>query len=371
MERIQIKPRANWQQRVEKIGLTFHTANGVPYWNEAAYYRFTRSEVDTLEAATNTLQELYVQAAQHVIDANLFDRLAIPHAFRDLIVESWDRDDPSLYGRFDLCFDGRTAPKLLEYNADTPTSLIEASVAQWYWLGDVLPGRDQFNSIHEKLVEAWKFIGAGRPMYFSCIRDEDEDRATVEYLMDTALQAGLSARFIHMEDIGWRKPHFYDLEERAMEDWFKLYPWEWMIHEDFGKYLLLRPVRAIEPPWKMLWSNKGLLPILWELFPDHPNLLPAFDSPESLGERYAAKPLLSREGANVTLRAGSEQIETGGEYGEEGFVYQALAELPVFDGNHAVIGSWIVGGEAAGIGVREDDTPVTGNLSRFVPHYFE
>ena len=89
--------------------------------------------------------------------------------------------------------------------------------------------------------------------------------------------------------------------------------------------------------------------------------------PQTHGSRTAAEV----ENAGAGAQKGSEKIETDGNYGEEGFIYQALSELPVFDGNHAVVGSWIVGGESAGIGVREDDTPVTGNLSRFVPHYFE
>jgi glutathionylspermidine synthase len=81
------------------------------------------------------------------------------------------------------------------------------------------------------------------------------------------------------------------------------------------------------------------------------------------------KPKMAREGANITY-VGDSRIETGGDYGEEGFVYQALAPVPVFDGAHAVIGSWVVDGVSSGIGIRESDSPITDNLSRFVPHLF-
>ena len=37
---------------------------------------------------------------------------------------------------------------------------------------------------------------------------------------------------------------------------------------------------------------------------------------------------------------------------------------------HALVGSWVIAGKAAGIGMREDKNPITTNLSRFVPHYF-
>lgn len=71
------------------------------------------------------------------------------------------------------------------------------------------------------------------------------------------------------------------------------------------------------------------------------------------------------------MRAGEKAtFSTEGTYGKEGFVYQQYCPLPSFDGNYPVIGSWIVDGKPAGIGIREDDTPVTKNTSRFVPHYF-
>ena len=60
---------------------------------------------------------------------------------------------PSIYGRFDLRYDGAGPAKLLEYNADTPTTLLEASILQWNWLKDTHEGDDQWNSLHEKLVE--------------------------------------------------------------------------------------------------------------------------------------------------------------------------------------------------------------------------
>jgi glutathionylspermidine synthase len=121
----------------------------------------------------------------------------------------------------------------------------------------------------------------------------------------------------------------------------------------------------------MLLSNKGLLPILWELYPDHPNLLPAYDCAEPLGARYVSKPKLSREGANIAWIEGGVVVEeTLGGYGAEGRVYQAPAPIPDFGGNHPVCGVWIVDHEPAGLGIREDSRRITSNLSRFVPHFF-
>ncbi|HTH49470.1 MAG TPA: glutathionylspermidine synthase family protein [Candidatus Limnocylindria bacterium] len=372
MQRHSCTARPNWRECVEEIGLTYHTHETAPYWDETAYYELTAAEVDTLEAAANTLHALCIEAAGAVIERDWWSRLAIPPAAIPAIRDSWEHDDFSLYGRFDLAWNGQGAPKLLEYNADTPTALLEASVAQWFWLQQNYRGADQFNSIHERLIAAWKTAPAG-PVHFTAVRDNLEDAQTVHYLRDTCAQAGRVTKELPLEEVGWngQRQTFMDLEDEPITNLFKLYPWEWLWGEPFAELLPARRANFIEPCWKMLLSNKGLLPVLWELFPGHPNLLPAYTSPEPLGGSYARKPLLSREGANVSLVANGEALETSaGSYGEEGFIYQALAPLADFGGNHPVLGAWIVNHEAAGLGIREDTRLITGNLSRFVPHLF-
>jgi glutathionylspermidine synthase len=300
--------------------------------------------------------------------------LRIPERFWTFIAASWKRNDPSLYGRFDLSYDGKGPAKLLEYNADTPTALLEASVVQWYWMQDVFAGADQFNSIHEKLIERWKELRPQLPadgrVYFSGDLESPEDAGNLDYLRDTAIQADLEARPIAVVDIGWDGSRFVDLDGAPLTALFKLYPWEWMVREEFGANLLRGTLKVIEPPWKMLLSNKAILPVLWEKFPGHPNLLAASFEPGKFATDYVKKPLYSREGANVSIRSEAIAFDSEGDYGEEGFIWQAYHELPRFDGGYPVIGSWIVGEEPAGIGIREDESPITRNTSRFVPHYF-
>jgi len=371
MKRIPISPRQNWRERLESTGLTFHSIGGEPYWDESACYELTEREVDEIECATNDLHEVCTAAAERVIEHRDFDRLKIPREYVDFIVDSWNNDDRSLYGRLDLAYDGMTPPKLLEYNADTPTAVLEAAVSQWFWLQDVFPSADQFNSIHERLIERWRQLKVAGPIHFSCLKGTEEDFCNLEYLRDTAIQGGLATKQIYVEDIGWneREGRFLDMEEKPIDHLFKLYPWEWMFADRFGLVLKRKTMRVIEPPWKIILSNKGILPILWEMYPSHPNLLPAYSDAGPLGERYAMKPLYSREGANVLLRQGEAELDAGGSYGSEGFIFQELHLLPQFDDNFAVIGSWIVGEKAAGIGIREDKNPITQNTSRFVPHY--
>ncbi len=372
MQRHVSTPRPDWRAKVESVGLTYHSHENGPYWDESACYELTAAEVDTLEAAANALHFLCIDAAEAVIENEWWPRLGIVPEAVPAILRSWERDDFSLYGRFDLAYDGTSPPKLLEYNADTPTALVEAAVAQWYWLQDTRPKADQFNSIHERLIKAWR-RWKGKTIHFSGIKEHAEDEMTVLYLRDTCEQAGVTAKSVFVEDIGWdrRNKQFVDLDLCRIKHCFKLYPWEWLWEEQFARNLANDPVQFIEPAWKMLLANKGLLPILWELFPEHPNLLPAFDTAEPLRGCYVRKPKLGREGSNVTwMNAGMVLEETGGHYGAEGHVFQAPAVIPEFDGQHPVFGVWVIDHEAAGLGIREDTRRITGNLSRFVPHFF-
>ena len=365
-------PRPDWRERCEEDGFGFHSMGGA-YWDESACYAFDAAQIDRIEEVTTELHTMCLRAAEEVVRTRRFAEFAIPEAFHDFVAQSWRRSEPSLYGRFDLSWDGRGQPKLLEYNADTPTALLEASVVQWRWLEETRPEADQFNSIHEKLIERWKAIKGvwnRKVLHLACVRDSEEDQANVEYLRDCALQAGWDARPLFIDDMGWSGRRFIDLDHGEVEALFKLYPWEWLVREEFGAHLGADPTAWIEPAWKMLLSNKALLVVLWELYPGHPNLLPAYFEEGALGEEVVKKPLLAREGANVTLRMREGGHAAPGEYGAEGYVYQGLARLPDFGARYPVIGSWVIGDEAAGMGIREDDSPITRNTSRFVPHYF-
>ena len=382
MQRITCPERSDWRTTAEETGFDFHTVDGERYWDERAYYAFSLDEIeDQIEAPSAEVDAMCLELVSNAVDdEDYLRRLKIPETFWPLISESWHRDEGSLYGRLDLSFDGRGPAKLLEYNADTPTSIFEASVFQWTWLEQaierrIIPGHaDQFNSIHECLIEAWKKVGAGRHVHLAGTTENAEDAATLAYLEDTARQAGLATTLIDIEDIGLRDDgSFADLDDRSIELVFKLYPWEWMFHDAFGARLADAPTRWIEPPWKAILSNKGILPLLWEMFPDHPNLLPAFfeDDPNAaeLGASFVRKPLYSREGANVALISdGVTVVEQQGPYGAEGFVRQALAPLPNFSQQYPVLGSWLIDHTPCGLSIREDENPITGNTSRFLPH---
>ena len=382
MRRVTCSQRPNFLARAEELGFTFHSPGGEPYWDDAAYYEFSLREIEeNIEAPTTELAQLCLEfASRAVANSEILEQLLIPPHYWDLIADSWKRGDPTLYGRFDFAYDGKGPARLLEYNADTPTSLYEAAVFQWVWLEDniarkVLPEKaDQFNSIHEKLIARFKSLGQQQFLHLACLAGSEEDKGTVAYIADCARQAGHGTEMLEVEQIGLRSDGtFVDMKDRQINWMFKLYPWEWVFADEFGKSPAMARTRFVEPPWKAVLSNKGLLPYLWDMAPKHPNLLPAYfeedPAKSALGSRFAKKPIYSREGANILLVDGDTVIgRSGGNYGDEGYIRQALAPLPQFEGRYPVIGSWIVGDEACGMGLREDAGLITTDRSRFLPH---
>jgi glutathionylspermidine synthase len=386
LQRLPVTPRPNFEVRVRETDFRFHSIDGEAYWDESAYYAFTLQEIEGgFEAPTNELAALCLELAGRVVKSeSLLQRLAIPRHAWDIIAESWHQKHPSLYGRFDFAYNGKGPAKLLEYNADTPTALFEASVFQWLWLEDaieqrLLPtGSDQFNSIHERLIrrlaELREVEKPSSRLHLAYMRESIEDYGLVSHLEDCALQAGFATCVLGIGDIGTTgEGPFVDLDNNPIELLFKLHPWEWMFADKSGRSSSLYEPRFIEPPWKAILSNKGILPLLWEMEPAHPNLLPSYFEDSAMQhpglEDYARKPLYSREGGNVVLIKKGEVDEcTGGPYGKEGYIWQARAAMPAFDGRFPVIGSWIVGAGDCGIGIREDTSLITKDTSRFLPH---
>lgn len=384
MLRIPLRERPDWKQQAAEYGFHFHTMYGEPYWDESAYYQFSLKQIEQdIEDPTAELHQMCLAAVDNVIrDEEWLDRFQIPALHREFILRSWQDNAPSLYSRLDLVYDGKSPAKLLENNADTPTSLYESGFWQWLWLeqqvdrGNLPRHADQFNSLQEKLVHRFEEIAAYyriRNMHFACCRDTEEDRGTVQYLQDCAQAAGLQSEFIYIEDIGLADTGaFTDLQDNPVTECFKLYPWEFMLRESFGDALSGAGTNWIEPPWKAILSNKALLPLLWEMFPGHPNLLPAYfpdNAPGLETGKWIQKPLFSREGANISLIENGKQTKlSDGPYGEEGVVIQAFTALPRFAENYTLIGSWLVDDMPAGLSVREDSSEITQDLSRYLPH---
>lgn len=405
VQKIDLPERANWRVTAQEQGFTFADMHGEPYWDESSCYCFSMQEIEErLEDPATELHAMCLEAVAHVLQSEeMLDKLAIPEAHRDYIAHSWHNGDPALYGRFDLAYDGHGPAKMLEYNADTPTSLYESAAFQWQWLeqqiaaGVLRAQDDQFNGIHEAIVERFRNLFAPKTdLHFTAISGNPEDYATVEALGWAAREAGLGAHYTDLEKIAISSDgQFLDDQERVIGILFKLYPWEDLLRDDYARHLATAQCLMIEPPWKAILSNKGILPVLWEMFEGHPNLLPAFFETDvavalsgqgaaspavaarfararaALTQGHVRKPIFSREGASVAIIEAGQVTEaaTLDSYDAHPRIVQAYTPLPVFDGFRPVIGAWIVGETCAGIGIREDRARITQDLSRFKPHF--
>lgn len=396
MERRRLEPRRDWRRKVEDQGLTWHTTDdGRPYWDESAYWAFTADEVDRIEAATAELYDMVLAAVADAVENRRLAAFGYSGAAAEVIERSWKNREwePTLYARFDMAYDGRDL-KMLELNGDTPTSLVEAAVVQWFWLEERFPNADQFNSIHDRLVDAFKLYaqhgGRNAPLHLTSVAPHAEDEGTIAYLAACAGEAGLAPTVLPIDRIGWREGggvpgHFVDEADRPIRALFKLYPWEWLLDEQFGQALaeevLAGRLTLMEPAWKAVASNKRLLVTLKEFYPDSELLLDASTSAADAarwGGEFVRKPVRGREGQNVTLmrptgRGAAEEIaRRDGTYGDDLFVFQRKAELAqTGEGGVAVIGSWMVNRQACGMGIRESDGPITDDKARFVPHVME
>jgi glutathionylspermidine synthase len=391
LQRVSLPERPDWKSKAEALGFRFHTMYGEPYWDESSAYVFSLAQVERdIEEPSTELHAMCLEAVAAILASEeLIGRMGVPAAHRDMVAASWRDREPPLYGRLDLAYDGAGPAKLLEYNADTPTALYESAAFQWLWLEDMRassgldPDDDQFNGIHEALVARFgAMLAQGDHLHFASARDVEEDFATVEYLAWAAKDAGLVAHYVAIEDIGLTDAgQFCDGENRVIGTLFKLYPWEDMLADPFADAIPGAHCRFIEPAWKALVSNKGILPVLWRLFENHPNLLPAFFEDEATGpaamrarEALArgrvTKPLFSREGASIRIEVPGRAplVAADQSYDHHPKVVQAYQPLPTMGGMHPVIGAWIVGDTCVGMGIREDAARITQNLSRFKPH---
>jgi glutathionylspermidine synthase len=381
IRRFGVEARPDWRARVEALGLVDPVLpDGSPYWVEDRGYAIEKPQIDLFYDAAAELERLTLAAIDQIVQRDLFDRFDLTPLAARLAGDSWDRQTRNLIGRFDLAFVPGEPPKLLEYNADGAVSLIEAARVQADWRDAHRPDALQWNEIEAHLDNAWRALGLPRlPVHFAGLKDDIEADATLDYLAETARAAQIDARRLDLDEIGWDGEKFVDLDGNTLRTLAKIYPWAWLVKDDFARHLEFAGTSVIEPAWRMLPADKRFLALLWEMFPGHPNLLPA--SMEPMSAPCVAKPALGRDGRGVIFHAnGADKPATGGDTqiaeaddaAEDGpLVWQAMAPSASVDGCHLMAGVWCVASQPSGLGLREADGPFVGGQARFVPHIVE
>lgn len=385
---LKVKPIDN--AMLDEIGFSWHTDSDGSAYVADELVQITPDEAEAYYTASNELYDMYVKAAEHVIENELFFELGIPFNLVDTIKKSWENDVHwHLYGRFDLAggIDGKPI-KLIEFNADTPTGLFETAIVQWAILkANNMDEAQQFNTVYEAISENFKRLITlfedtqqfeelykGWRILFSSIEGNDEEEVTTRLLQRMADDAGFITGFSFLDEVLFDEESICDKENQEYEYWFKLFPWEDIAIEEGELAMMLNKVLQnqaaiiLNPAYTLLFQSKGMLKILWDLFPDSPYLLESSFEPLE-GKAYVEKKVFGREGANVSFvnADGSVAAQTDGAYEHYKSVYQEAVDFPQdAQGNYYQAGVFFAY-EACGLGYRRGGK-ILDNMSKFVGH---
>jgi glutathionylspermidine synthase len=375
---------------LESLGFIWHTdADETSYISDELVV-ISEDEAEAFYEAANTLYDMIIEAAEHVIVNNLFHEIGIPFNLVEMVKESWHSDVHwHLYGRFDLAggLDGKPI-KLLEFNADTPTALFETAIVQWAILKkNNLEEEQQFNGLYEALIDNFKRLVTleedvstfeenydGWNFLFTSVKGNTEEENTVRLLQHIATEAGFATEFAYIDEIEFSVDEGIFYQDKNYELWFKLIPWEDIALEESDLAMLLTNIiknqKAIifNPAYSLLFQSKGLLKILWDLFPNHPLLLETSFEPLS-NQKQVRKPVFGREGGSVSiLDENAKEIESiSGDYDNHKMVYQAYTQLVTDTQDNAYQAGVFYAYEACGLGFRKGGK-ILDNMSKFVGH---
>ena len=378
---------------LESIGFGWHTDLDGSRYIADELVSITDDEAEKFYEAANELYDMYVAAAKYVIDNDLFHELGIPFNLVNIIKASWENDVHwHIYGRFDLAggIDGKPI-KLIEFNADTPTSLFETAIIQWAMLKfNNINEAKQFNNLYEALVENFKRLITleedtskfdeyyeGWKILFSSIAGNNEDENTTRLLEAAARDAGFECGFAFVDEVGFDDDEGIFWNEKNWEYWFKRIPWEMIAIDESDLALIIKNIinnqKAIilNPAYTLLFQSKGIMKILWDLYPNHPLLLQSSFEPLD-GKKQVKKPFLAREGANVSIinSDGSIEAQNGGEYDNGKFLYQEFAEFAKDSNGDSYQAGVFFAFEGCALGFRKGKD-IIDNYSKFVGHIIE
>lgn len=363
------------------------------------YFRLSASVEQELRRATNELHLMFLHATQAVLqDDALLARFNIPGSLWPRLRKSWEnRRGQIITGRFDFAVSERGI-KVYEYNADSASCHMEAGRVQGLWANHfgVTEGEDSGSGLYPELVAAWAASGVEGMLHI--MQDvNDEETYHAEYIQAAAREAGLPCRIIKgVAGLGWNDAgEIVDAEGTPIRFVWKTWAWETALdqiraeceEDDASSGLrtgaeprkpprlvdvLLRPeVMVYEPFWTLIPSNKAILPLLWQIFPDHPYLLDSrYELTADLQQRgYVSKPIAGRCGFNISLFDKHENLlkETSGRFDTQDHVYQELWKLPEIDGYRTQVCTFAVRGKYAGSCVRVDRSLIITRDSELLP----
>ncbi len=389
MRRVMITARADWRPGLRNYPYGVAASPAGAQWREKVRYEFSAQQIDLIESVADELHGMVRETMRAVVEEKQLSVLGVRGEVARLIDASWadywrpggvNERAGSLVGRLTLAYDGRDSIKLLACNYDVVEGLFTASLVQRNWRESQVQSTSfsQFNGLHEALVERWEELARGVPgrerVHLTCLTPDSIREGELIYLAATAAEAGIETVLLPLQDIGWEGGRFRDHDGAAISWLVKLYPWEALTKDAFVQHLRSSGMGVLEPAWCWAASNHGLLAMLWNLYPDHPNLCRAALDEASLGpvEAVTVRSLFGLDHAVTRMTEHGQLVAEGGDVENPGG-WLWMETPPTFferEGVHAVIDAWIVGDKCLGMSVREASSPLVGADAVIVPHLF-
>jgi len=364
------------------------------------YFAIAETARAELRRATNELHALFLHATAYVLsDDSRLERFRIPRALWPKIHQSWDnRRTQLITGRFDFSLT-ESGLKVYEYNCDSASCHMEAGRIQGRWAEHYGcdDGDDPGAKLQERLARAWRQSDVDDILHI--MRDEDpEETYHALFMRDAMSEAGIDSRIIRgLGNLHWEADGGIADADGVRVKWvWKTWAWESALDQLRAEceddevqleqlraartalarprlvdVLLRRDVMVYEPLWTLIPSNKAILPVLWQMFPEYPYLLESsYELTDELRQSgYVVKPIVGRGGANISIfdRGDKLRAETSGRFDDRDQIYQELFPLPKSGGFNVQLSTFTAAGRYAGACIRVDESPVITMESENLP----
>ncbi|EAR93848.1 glutathionylspermidine synthase (macronuclear) [Tetrahymena thermophila SB210] len=358
------------------------------YWIDGAGYQLSEKLFTNLIKTTHELHNMCLEATDIALNDDLLlkEVFDIPKDMFPIIRKSWENRQLDLLSRYDFILGKNGQLYFLEVNGDTPSCIIEAGQAQKLWAEQFQ--LLQFNNIDFEIKQGLQKIMEqnGKSKLFMLNNSNWEDKCTFNYL-HSLIKPFLANISIDTKNISKIENV---IENELKSDNFKSsiilkqYPFEWLASESTYNFFTNpqfydnKSQIMIEPPWKIIMSNKAMSVLLYNMFPQNPHLAKASLEPIRYGGSgipQVSKQKYGREGDSIILSKYYNDFELF-----QTDSYKKFSSKPIFqefiDSDHhqqryITLSCWVIQGKPCGIVIREDLNPIIGQGSSVVPYYIE
>ncbi|MFT6204056.1 MAG: glutathionylspermidine synthase [Spirosomataceae bacterium] len=311
-----------------------------------------REELDLLTTQSHKAREIFEDATDRVIRKNQLGEFGVPTYFQEAIIKTWQEKEnhPLLLGRFDLCggFDRFfSLPKVIEFNADTCTTIPESTIWQDLQMKKNGTSFQQLNTTSddlEKIIQKITLKIAGdlniptkEINFLGTSLDYIEDRENVLTVLD-AIPAenknNPSVAYRPLADLTFdaKEGIFYELpngEFLKVDIMFKMIPWDWIFANEPELAKLLASIIMkdqcviVNPPYTTLWQNKKFLSYITKYYPNNGVIAETYDEQYNYGNSFVKKPIYGRLGENISvIKNGKTVVNSSGDFESQQMVYQ-------------------------------------------------